>query len=132
VGLKLRPLAYILALANLLIYRVEIALETEIGPGLEIPHGNCVIGAYRIGSNFTIFQGCTIGSHSGNLDDPQKPIGDDRPIIGDNVVMYANSIVVGPITIGSKCVIGANTFVAESLDNETIVKAAPPVKRTIR
>lgn len=129
VRLRLLPLAYLLSGLNLFLYRVEIALRTEIGPGLEIPHGNCVIGALRIGANFTIFQGCTIGARAGNLDDPQRPIDDTRPTIGNNVVMYTNSVLVGPITIGSDCVIGANTLVTDSVPDGHIVHCAPAIVR---
>ena len=123
--LRLAPLAYVLSYVNLVLYRVEIALRSEIGPGLEIPHGNCVIGALRIGSGFSIFQGCTIGSRAGNLENPQEPVGEDRPVIGDNVVMYANSVVVGPIVIGSNCTIGANTLVMQNMADGQVARCAP-------
>lgn len=126
VRLKLTPLAYVLALTNLLLYRVEIALSCAIGPGLMIPHGNCVISAVRVGANFTIFQGCTIGTKAGNLGDPQQPIsGADRPVLGDGVVMYCNAVVVGPITVGDNSAFGANTFTANDVPAGSIVLNPP-------
>lgn len=70
-------------------YGIQIPIGTQIGPGLRISHfGNIVINpAAKIGRNFSIAQGALIGSAAG------KHSG--VPIIGDNVIMSANSIVVG-------------------------------------
>jgi len=42
-----------------------------------------------------------------------------HPIIGDNVVIYSNATVLGRITIGSDCVIGANTWVQDDMRPKT-------------
>jgi len=38
-----------------------------------------------------------------------------HPILGDNVVVYANATVLGRITIGRDCVIGANVWVTRDM-----------------
>ena len=55
------------------------------------------------------------------LDKDGKPIkGIARhPILEDNVVVYSNATVLGRITIGKSCVIGANTWVMEDMRPKT-------------
>lgn len=47
-------------------YDVHADTNIEIGPGLQVVHGGAVyLHAARIGSNFTIYQGCTLGRNRG-------------------------------------------------------------------
>jgi serine O-acetyltransferase len=123
----LRLIAFVLALANRILFRVEIALDTPIGPGLFIPHGNVIIGARSIGEDFSIFSGAVVGSRSGNLNDPAKPIGDDRATIGAGVTMYSNAVIAGPVTIADGVRIAACVLVTESvLEPNAVVASAVP------
>lgn len=81
----------------------------KIGKGLLVVHGfSTIINAKKIGENFTIYQQCTVGhGKTGN------------PVIGNNVTMYAGSIIVGNITIGDNCVIGAGAVVNKSIPNNS-------------
>jgi len=119
----LRPIGLVLSLLNWILFRVEIALDTEIGPGLFIPHGSVIIGAYRIGENFSIFSGAVIGARSGNLNCPTAPIGPDRPTIGSNTTIYANAVLVGPIQIGDNVRVAACTLVTESIPSNSVVRS---------
>lgn len=95
----------------------EIYYSAKIGPGLKVIHGlGTVIGAQcQIGSNFTIYQGVTIGDKLG------KRTGlDQRPHIGDSVIACAGSAVLGPVYIGDKTIIGANSVVIDSLPGRCI------------
>jgi serine O-acetyltransferase len=123
-GPWLRPLGLAIATTNMLVYSVEIALDTTIGPGLFIPHGNVIIGAHSIGENFTAFSGVVIGSSAGNIADPARPVGLDRPRIGSNVTLYANSVVVGPVEIGDHVRVAAGVLVAESIPARSTVRPA--------
>jgi serine O-acetyltransferase len=80
-----------------------------------------VIGAHsKIGNNFTVFQGVTIG------DKISKRTGQDqRPRIGDYVVACAGVAILGPITIGEKTLIGANSVVLNSLPARCIAVGSP-------
>ena len=75
-----------------------------------------------IGENVKIYQGVTLGAKSFPLDVDGNPIkGIPRhPIIGNNVIIYANATVLGRIRIGDGCVIGANTWVTEDMEADTI------------
>ena len=87
-------------------YSVHIYPDAKIGLGLYIPYPCCIVinGRSIIGSNFTILQNCTIGIKS--LDDEYGP----APKIGNNVKMYANSIILGDINVVDDVVLGANSL----------------------
>lgn len=74
-----------------------------------------VIGARcSIGANCTIHQNCTLGDKNGG-----------RPKIGNNVTIYAGSMILGDITIGDNCIIGANSVVMESCPANSILVGSP-------
>ena len=70
-------------------FAIQIPSCTKIGAGFRIVHwGHIVVNPGAIiGKNFNISQGCLIGNAQG------RKMG--TPIIGDNVCMNANSIIVG-------------------------------------
>ena len=81
-----------------------------------------VIGATCIiGDNVKLYQGVTLGARSFPLDAQGRPIkGIPRhPILRDNVVIYSNATLLGRITIGEGCVIGANIWVTEDIEPYT-------------
>ena len=47
------------------------------------------------------------------------------PIIGDNVFIGAGAKILGDITIGDNCVIGANSVVVKSVPSNSIVAGVP-------
>ncbi len=98
---------------------IQIPAGTQIGPGFRISHfGNIVINpAARIGKNFSIAQGALIGSADGK----RKGV----PVIGDNVIMSANSIVVGGIRIGDFVMIAPGAFVNFDVPPHSIVIGNP-------
>lgn len=103
---------------------IDIHPNARIGKFFTIDHGTgVVIGATCvIGDNVKIYQGVTLGAKSFPLDSDGNPIkGIPRhPIIGNNVVIYANATVLGRITIGDGCVIGANMWVTEDMQTDTV------------
>lgn len=98
---------------------IDIHPAASIGSYFTIDHGTgVVIGATCIiGNHVKLYQGVTLGAKSFPLDKDGKPIkGIPRhPILGDNVVVYANATVLGRITIGRDCVIGANVWVTRDM-----------------
>lgn len=105
---------------------IDIHPDATIGKYFAIDHGTgVVIGATCvIGDNVKIYQGVTLGAKSFPLDADGNPIkGIPRhPVIGNNVVIYANATVLGRIKIGDGCVIGANMWVTEDMEAETVKK----------
>lgn len=94
---------------------IDIHPGARIGRSFMIDHGTgVVIGETAvIGNNVRIYQGVTLGAKSFPLDENGNPIkGIDRhPKIEDDVIIYSNSTILGPITIGKGTVIGGNIWV---------------------
>ena len=99
---------------------VEIYYSASIGPGLKVIHGQGALigGGCTIGSHFTIFQNATVGDRFG------KTTG-QRPVIDDYVIASAGAQIIGPVTIGSRCVIGANSLVLHSVPENSIAAGVP-------
>lgn len=94
---------------------MEIEAE-RIGGGMVVYHGySTIVFAKSIGRNFTVYQQVTIGR--GKTMD-----GNDIPVIGDNVTVYAGAIIVGGVHIGDNAVIGAGAVVTKDVPaNATVV-----------
>lgn len=83
--------------------------SAKVGKGLMIWHGySTIINAAEVGENFQIWHNVTVGKKS---TDPVM----DKPIIGNNVKVCTGAVVVGPITIGDNCTVGANATVVKDL-----------------
>lgn len=96
-------------------YGIHLNPNIEVGEGLHIVHGDCVyLNCERIGKNLTVYQGVTIG------DKDYK-----KPIVGDNVTIYAHAVVVGDISIGDNSVIGALSYVSKDVEPGQRVCGAP-------
>jgi serine O-acetyltransferase len=96
---------------------VEIHPAAEIGRGLFIDHGaGVVIGeTAEIGDDVTIYQGVTLGGTG-------FARGKRHPTVGDEVMIGAGAALLGPITIGSRSKIGANSVVIHDVPaNSTVV-----------
>lgn len=110
--IKLKFLSYITG--------IQIVDGTDIGGGIRvIHHGSVVItrGA-KIGRNLTLHQGVTIGKNFGG-----KRCG--YPSIGDNVIIFPNTVVIGKITIGSNVIIGAGSVVINDVPNNCVIAGNP-------
>lgn len=107
---------------------IDIHPGATIGRGFMIDHGTgVVIGETAIiGNNVKIYQGVTLGARSFPTDENNNPVkGLPRhPIIGDNVVIYANSTILGRITIGSDSIIGGNIWITEDIAPRSVVVQA--------
>lgn len=98
---------------------IQIPSSTEIGRGLRIVHfGHIIINPSTvIGKNFNIYPGVTIGHSEG------KRRG--SPVIGDNVSIQTNAVIVGGICIGNNVLIAPNAFVNFDVPDGSIVLGNP-------
>ncbi len=98
---------------------IDIHPGATIGEYFTIDHGTgVVIGeTSRIGKNVKMYQGVTLGARSFPLNEQGNPIkGIDRhPKIGDNVIIYSNSTILGNITVGDGAIIGGNIWVDQDV-----------------
>ena len=98
---------------------IDIHPGATIGKAFFIDHGTgVVIGETTIiGDNVKLYHGVTLGAKS-------FPVGDDgilvkgikrHPNIGNRVVVYAGSTILGPVSIGDDCTIGGNVWLTHSV-----------------
>lgn len=111
---------------------IDIHPGAVIGTHFFIDHGTgVVIGeTSSIGSHVKLYQG--VGLVARSLAAGQKLKGKPRhPKLEDHVTIYANATIVGDITIGRRCTLGANVFVTEDVPPDQVV-ALDEVKHQVR
>ncbi|ELC8424557.1 serine O-acetyltransferase [Clostridium perfringens] len=101
---------------------IEIHPGAKIGKGLFIDHGmGVVIGeTAEIGDNVTIYHGVTLGGTG-------KDKGKRHPTIGNNVIIGCGAKILGPISIGDRAKIGANSVVLKNVPNGKTAVGIPAV-----
>lgn len=98
---------------------IDVHPGATIGESFFIDHGTgVVIGeTCTIGDRVRIYQGVTLGAKSFPLDENGNPIkGIKRhPDVEDDVVIYAEATILGPVVIGRGSVIGGNVWLVRSV-----------------
>jgi serine O-acetyltransferase len=115
-------LAHLLSYLNQIIFGIEISPRCAIGPGIFFPHtSGTVIGASKIGSCVTIFQGVTLGARQIDMSYDLSL----RPELGDYVVVGAGAKVLGGICLGDNVKVGANSVLLRSVPANATVAGIP-------
>lgn len=92
-----------------------IDINTKIGGGLILAHPySTILNASSIGKNVYVNHLVTIGEKDNK-----------KPIIGNNVELHANCMVIGGITIGDNAIIGAGAVVVKDVPANTIAVGNP-------
>ncbi|WP_313216497.1 serine acetyltransferase [Soonwooa sp.] len=101
-------------------YGFQIYAETQIGPGLYLGHwGQLVINPTAIiGRNCNIAQGVTIAQTN-------RGKREGVPVIGDEVWIGPNAVIVGGITIGNNVLIAPNAYVNMDVPANSVVIGNP-------
>jgi serine O-acetyltransferase len=99
---------------------VEIHPAARIGEALFIDHGaGVVVGeTAEIGDNVTLYQGVTLGGTGFEA-------GKRHPTIGDDVVIGSGAKLLGPIHVGHRAKIGANSVVIHDVPDDSTVVGNP-------
>jgi len=122
-----QPAAEVLQRIAQVFYGIDISYEADIAPGVTIRHGTGLVVGNRakIAKDVVLFHGVTIGNRlSGSTERP-----DGMPTIEEGVLIGAGAAVLGPVTVGARSKIGANTVVTKDVPPGSIVTGAPPVYR---
>ncbi len=115
--------------------RVRIGAGTFLNQGVMI----AAVGLVEIGDHCMLANGCFVSDGSHRFEDPTVPVpwqgfttkGPTR--IDDNVWCGVNVVVTSGVTIGERCVIGANSVVTRDIPPHCIAAGSPArVVREIR
>ena len=107
--------------------RVRIGAGTFLNLGVQV----AAQGLVEIGEHCMFANGCFVTDANHRFSDPALPVpwqgftskGPTR--VGDNVWCGANVVVTSGVTIGERCVIGANSVVTEDVPAFSIAAGAP-------
>ncbi|MEA3210613.1 MAG: serine O-acetyltransferase [Chthoniobacter sp.] len=102
---------------------MEIYYSAEIGPRFRVMHGvGLVLGPrHRIGSEFTIYQGVTLGQRRNDC--PEEFL-----TIGNHCTFFAGSAALGLLKIGDKVKLAANAVLLSDAESNSTYSGAPAVK----
>ena len=97
---------------------ISIPAACTIGPGFRIHHFGGIIlhPTVIIGKNCTMYHHVTIGDIGGK---------GEAARLGDHVMIGAGAKIIGEITIGNHCVIGANAVVNRNLPDHSVIVCSP-------
>jgi serine O-acetyltransferase len=122
-GVPVAPMA--VAYTSRAVTGVEIHPAARIGEDFFIDHGSgVVIGeTAEIGDRVTLYQGVTLGGTG-------FARGKRHPTVEDDVTIGSGAKLLGPITVGHRAKVGANTVVIEDVPVDSTVVGNPghPVK----
>lgn len=101
---------------------IELRYKVRIGPGLALYHGCALVvnDGTVLGAGCTLRQSTTIGS---------KQLADGTtsacPVLGDGVDVGANAVIIGPVHIGDRAIIGAGSVVVKDVPAGAVVAGNP-------
>lgn len=101
---------------------VEININSKIGSGFRLFHGQGLVinGDSIVGNNCLFRNGITLGTKLSQNGELSK-----APVIGNNVCVGSNAVIIGEVTIGNNVIIGAGAVVVKSFPNNTVIAGNP-------
>ena len=106
---------------------IEIHPGATIGKHLFIDHGaGVVIGeTAEVGDNVTIYHGVTLGGTG-------KDTGKRHPTVEDGVLLGAGVKVLGPVVVGARSRVGANSTVLSDVPQDSTAVGSPAAVVRVR
>ncbi|MBP5338454.1 MAG: acyltransferase [Prevotella sp.] len=104
--------------------------DVLIGNNTRIGLHNTIIGPVTIGSHVNLAQGVIVTALNHNYCETSKRIDEQgvstKPVvIGDDVWIGANAVILPGVTIGRHCVVAAGAVVTKDVPDDTIVGGVP-------
>lgn len=104
--------------------------DVTIGDYTRIGIHCTVIGPVCIGNHVNLAQGITVTALNHNFEDSSKRIDEQgvstKPVvIGDDVWIGTNAVILPGVTIGSHCVVAAGAVVTKDIPDHTLVGGVP-------
>lgn len=106
---------------------ISIGTGTFLNLGVQV----AAVDRVEIGAHCMFANGCLVTDGNHRFDDFDKPVpwqgftSKGPTVIGDNVWCGANVVITSGVTIGERCVIGANSVVTTDLPPFSIAAGAP-------
>ena len=115
-----QPIRFFIERFTEIITGISIPAPARIGKGLRIHHfGGIIIHSETvIGEGCTIYHGITLGDRGG---------WGGAPHIGNHVLIGAGAKILGNVTVGDYCRIGANSVVTTSVPSHCLAVGVPAV-----
>jgi acetyltransferase-like isoleucine patch superfamily enzyme len=85
----------------------------------------------QIGEHCMLANGCMVTDANHRFDDPERPVpwqgfaSKGPTTLGDNVWCGANVVVTSGVSIGERCVIGANSVVTTDIPSFSVAAGSP-------
>lgn len=104
--------------------------DVVIGDHTRIGIHNTIIGPVCIGSHVNLAQGITVTALNHNFEETDKRIDEQgistKPVvIGDDVWIGANAVILPGVSIGSHCVVAAGAVVTKDVPSHSLVGGVP-------
>jgi acetyltransferase-like isoleucine patch superfamily enzyme len=104
--------------------------DVVIGDYTRIGIHNTVIGPVTIGSHVNLAQGITVTALNHNFEETgkridQQGVSTNPVVIGDDVWIGANAVILPGVTIGNHCVIAAGAVVTKDVPPHSLVAGVP-------
>ena len=111
----------LLAFGGVVAFGADLHPSADIGPGLAIMHPvGVTISRCRVGRRLRVAGGITIGG--GGFCDPRR---DGFPTIGDGCWLFDGAKILGPVSVGDGCIVGANSLVRTDLPAGVVAAGTP-------
>lgn len=104
--------------------------DVVIGDHTRIGIHNTVIGPVTIGSHVNLAQGITVTALNHNFEETgkridQQGVSTNPVVIGDDVWIGANAVILPGVTLGNHCVIAAGAVVTKDVPPHSLVAGVP-------
>lgn len=108
------PLAFRIFYLNKAMHGLDVYPDVTLPEVFQFMHPlGAVLGHATYGNYFCVYQGCTVGSDEAGR----------FPVLGDGVVMYAKSSIIGPCRVGNNVVLGTGvTILGHDIPDNSLVK----------